>query len=385
MTKARVFLVFLVAFGLGISLGSVVPLGVLAGAGLLGAGIAALISSRPFFVLFLALGFGLGVLRSLGPVWELPLGWLLSSLLALKASFLASLSRLFRPPSDSFLAALLVGERRSIPNDLLQAFIASGTVHIIALSGYNISIVTGAFRSALSWLGAGRRLRFWLTLAAILLFVLLVGAGASVVRAAVMGILVVLARSEGRLYAPWNALVFAGAVMLLFDPGLFEFDIGFQLSFAATAGIFLFAKYFEKKLERLPKAAGIREVLVLTLSASIATMPLILYHFSRFSLYAIPANLLILPTVPVTMLFGFLAGVIGMVSEALAQAPALIASLLLLWEETVARFWASLPGANLRLESFSLGLLVVVYGGLAWWGWRLSRRSFPKYAAKPHR
>lgn len=385
MTKARVFLFFLAAFILGISFGSFLPFGVFLGVILLGTGVLVLLFGRPFFVLFLAFGFGLGVLRSLGPVWELPLEWLLQPLFALKDTFLASLSRLFQPPSDAFLAALLVGERRAIPNDLLQAFIASGTVHIIALSGYNISIVAGAFRSFLSWLGTSPRLRFWITLAAITFFVLIVGAGSSVVRAAIMGILVVLARREGRLYAPWNALLFAGAMMLLFDPALLRFDIGFQLSFAATAGIFLFANYFEKKLEWVSKAAGIREVLILTVSASLATIPLILYHFSRFSLYAVPANLLILPVIPVTMFFGFFAGLVGMVSAALAQAPALIASALLLYEEIVARFWASLPGANLQVGSVSLGLLLVIYVALAIWGLRLYRRSFPKYAIEPHR
>lgn len=380
MTKGRVFFFFLAAFIFGISFGSFIPLGVFLGAILLGTGVAVLTFGRPFFVLFLGFGFILGALRSIGgEVWQLPLDWLIGPLLLLKDAFLTSLSRLFQPPSDAFLAALLVGERRTMPNDLLAAFIASGTVHIIALSGWNISIVAGAVRAIMAWLGARRRLRFWLTLGVILLFVLVVGAGSSVVRAAIMGLLVVLARSEGRLYAPWNALLFAGAMMLLFDPGLLRFDIGFQLSFAATAGIFLFAKYFEKKLEWLPKAGGIREVLVLTISASLATIPLILYHFSRFSLYAIPANLLIMPVIPVTMFFGFFAGVVGMVSEALALAPAFVASALLLYEEIVARFWANLPGANLHIGAVSILLLFLLYLVLGVLGWHLYRRSYPRF------
>ena len=134
------------------------------------------------------------------------------------------------------------------------------------------------------------------------------------VRAAIMGGLLILAKREGRNYRITNAIIFAGAVMLFFNPYLLRYDAGFQLSFLATFGLVYLVPYFEKWFSRLSNFLSFRDNLAATLSAQIMTLPVVFFSFDRVSLIAPLANVLILPFIPLTMLFGFLAGAIGAVS-----------------------------------------------------------------------
>ncbi len=241
-----------------------------------------------------------------------------SILLGVKKSFIEKINKLFPEPQASFLAALLVGAKKTLPADLVAAFNRTGTSHIIAISGYNISIISAMILNFLNYLLLPRKLIFWLISAALVLFTLIAGAEASVVRAAIMGGLLILARREGRNYRITNAIIFAGAAMLFFNPYLLRYDAGFQLSFLATFGLVYLSPYFEKWFARLPNFLSFRDNLAATLSAQIATLPVVFFSFGRISLIAPLANVLILPFIPLTMLFGFLSGIIGFISLNLA-------------------------------------------------------------------
>jgi len=206
-------------------------------------------------------------------------------------------------PQASFLAGLLLGIQDNIPKDLIENFNKTGTRHIIALSGYNITIIASLLMGFLLWLGFWRKHAFFISIIAIIFFVILTGASASVVRAAIMGTLVLIAQRAGRISNPRNLLAATAFLMLLKEPSALIDNVGFQLSFAATIGIL----YLGPRLQKLP------EILATTLSAQIAVLPFLAYYFHQISLISPFANLLILPIIPVTMAIGFMAVILGII------------------------------------------------------------------------
>lgn len=201
-------------------------------------------------------------------------------------------SLLWAEPESSLIGGLLYGDRAGLSKELTDNFNRVGLSHIIAVSGYNISIICSVLMSLLIFIGLYRRSAFWVAVAGIIMFVIFAGASSSAVRAGIMGGVVLLGQYLGRPSRAVGALVFAGTIMIFADPFILFWDAGFQLSVAATAGILFLAKN-----------GG---VMCTTLSAISATLPLILYNFGRLSIVALPVNILVLWSVPYLMLFGFL-------------------------------------------------------------------------------
>ena len=235
---------------------------------------------------------------------------LFTQLFDFKRAFEAQINQVFPEPHASFEAGLLIGSRRGIPPDVLEDFNTTGLTHIIAVSGYNVALViafvTGLFGSLVA-----RRWQFPLAVVFVAIFTLLVGANTPVLRAAIMGLLAFYALTSGRqTYAPL-ALTFTAAAMVAFNPRILLSDVGFQLSFAAVAGLLFVAPVFEKLLEKIPNKFAIRESLLMTLSAQVTAVPLIVFYFDRFSLISPLANVLVAPAIPLAMLVGFIAVVAG--------------------------------------------------------------------------
>ena len=258
-----------------------------------------------------------------------------------KNIFKDSVSRTVAEPNAALLNGILLGSRENIPQELKEAFNKTGTTHILAISGYNITVI-GLYLSYFLLFFMRRQKAFWVTVLAIAAFTVLTGASASVIRAAIMGILVLLAYREGRFYSMANSIVFAGSAMVLLNPKVLRFDAGFQLSFLATLGLVYLAPFFKEKLEKLPEFFNFKENFVATLSAQLAVLPVILYNFGNFSLVSLPANVLILPVVPITMLFGFLAGISGLVWLPLGNLVGLAAWLLAEYEILIVKSFSSI-------------------------------------------
>ena len=269
------------------------------------------------------------------------------SLLMIKRRFIEIIDKILPEPKASFLSALLVGARRALPSDLVNAFNITGTSHIVAISGYNISIISIMLLNFLSYLFLPRRLIFWIVIVCLIAFTLVSGASASVIRAAIMGGLLVLAGREGRFYQVTNAMIFSGAVMLFFNPYLLRYDTGFKLSFLAAFGLIYLAPRFNTWLSSLPNFLSFRNNLSATLSAQIMTFPIIFWEFGRISLVATLTNVLILPAIPVTMLFGFLAGLVGFISLKVAGILVLPAWLLLSYQIFVVKMLSALPWVSI--------------------------------------
>ena len=275
------------------------------------------------------------------------------TLLRLKHWFTGTWSKLLPEPQNSLLAGIEIGARKSLPQNVVDDFNATGVSHIIAISGYNITIIVVLINFLARWLG--RRTSFYIGISILAAFVLITGATASVVRAAVMGFLLLIALNTGRQYSILPSLFFAAFVMLIINPRILFWDVGFQLSFAATFGIVLFVPLLEHFTARVPSWFGIKELLLTTLSAIVATLPLILMEFGRLSLVAPLVNLLVLPVVPLVMGLGALS-VLPYIGPGFAFATGMFLKYILM----VVHYFASLPFSNVQVQISALSFFALL-------------------------
>jgi len=243
-----------------------------------------------------------------------------SALLNIKHNFINQEQQIINDPYASFLGGLIWGAKKSIPGDLMEKFNITGTTHIVALSGYNITIIAVLIMNMCRLMWIPRRYSFWISVVVIAFFVFITGAQASIVRAGIMGIMVLISRQTGRLSSMRNLLAFSAVVMLAINPMLLLYDAGFQLSFLATIGLVYLSPWLKKFFMWLPQSFELRENVVATVSATLITLPLIIYQFGRLSVVAVVANMLILPLIPWAMGFGFMAIILSYLWLPLAQA-----------------------------------------------------------------
>ena len=237
-----------------------------------------------------------------------------AALAGLRSMLLGGLNDLVPEPEAALGAGILLGVRSAIAPEINDAFATAGLTHVVAISGWNIAIVAALVAAAVRPL-ARRPGGRWTTaaLAAMTVggYVLLTGASPSVVRAALMAAAMLVARLGGSRAHAASALALAALVMLLAAPPVL-WDVGFQLSLLATAGLVFFGAAVERRLHRWP--GWIREPVALTLAAQLTTLPVILVNFERLSLVAPIANVLVVPFVPIAMLFSALVSVVGVLN-----------------------------------------------------------------------
>lgn len=233
--------------------------------------------------------------------------WLtfMEAILSFKNFVSLLINQSFLEPQASFLLGLLLGSRKGIPLELMDSFGVNGLTHIIAISGYNITLLIVLIGRIFSFLSF--RLRFVLSVIAIFVFVLLVGASAAVVRAAIMGVIALITLQVGSSYLVLFSIILAGSIMAFINPQILTYDVGFQLSFLATLGLVLLVPLIEPYFKFFPQKFAIRESIVLTFAAQIFALPIIVANFGTLSLISPLSNLLVLPFLPLIMLFGFLA------------------------------------------------------------------------------
>ncbi len=269
------------------------------------------------------------------------------------------ISQIFTDPSSSFLAGLLIGSRRGIPENIMEAFNITGLTHIIAISGYNITIIIVFIMGMLSFLP--RKISFYMALVGIVIFTIFVGASAAVVRAAIMGILGLIALQKGRQTDVTLSILITATLMIAYNPKILWYDVGFQLSFLAVLGLVYIAPFFEKWFEKIPQTLGLREALMMTLAAQVTAVPIILLNFERLSLIAPLANILVAPFIPLAMLFGFIAVLISFLSLNLSLFFGFFAYIFLEIILIVAKFLAKVPWASVEVENISVFIVVFYY------------------------
>ena len=297
-----------------------------------------------------------------------------SVLYAIKNYFSLIINKIYPEPHASFMLGILLGVKSSMPDYLLQIFKVIGVTHIIAVSGYNITILAKLAEKTLGKIG--RKYIFWGVISMILFFVIITGAQASIVRAGIMGGLLVFAGFVGRKSSPLNVLVLAGAVMIFLNPLILENDIGFQLSFLATLGLVYISPIFEKSFAKAPGI--ISENLSATLAAQVFTMPIIISNFGLLSLISPVANILILPFVPISMFFGFASGLLGMIFLPLGKLVGFFGYIILEIVIRISEFLAKIPHASIELKMnnwYWWGVYYMAVGILIWWWGRRKEKK----------
>lgn len=301
-----------------------------------------------------ASAIGVALRLVLGPVPSVDLAQLVS-LDGLRADLARPLRVLVPEPESGILLGIVLGERASVSADLAYAFAMSGTTHLLAISGFNMTLVGAAVALALR--GRTRpALRAFATVAAIVAYSVLVGLAPSVMRAALMASVASLGLASGRRAATANALCVAVTAMLFADPAAIA-DLGFLLSAAATAGLVLWQAPLASRLSALPGA--LREGLATTLAASAPTLPVVAAAFGRVSLVSPLANLVAVPLFPPLMLAGAATSAVGAMSLDLARPVALVAYGCALALRIVVETFAALPAAAMSVPSGPVTGMVV--------------------------
>lgn len=267
-------------------------------------------------------------------------------------------------PQSSILTALLLGLKKQIPNQIREEFNFSGLAHILAVSGLHVAVLVQLLSIILINVFLIRRTWVFIPVAIlVILFVLLAGCPASAIRAAIMGLGLLLALQLGRPQSGSRLVILAAGIMLLFNPRLLKADVGFQLSFSAVLGISLWLPYLSQVFQKLPNFRWwpLRDYLIITLSAQVFTLPLVLYYFGYFSLGAFLSNLMVLPVLPWVMLIGIVLIFTGMIVPFLAGLLSWIAWIGLTWIWLTANLINLIPGMNWQIKSFKLLGLIIFY------------------------
>ena len=187
------------------------------------------------------------------------------------------------------------------------------------------------------------------------------GGSATVIRASAMALLVVLAKATRRQYDITRALIIVGLFMIIQNPKILVFDSSFQLSFLATLALIYVSPIVEKKLQFITPRFKLREFATATISTQIFVLPLLLYKMGELSLVGLPVNILILAFIPLTMLFGFLAGALSFISVAISLPFAFASYALLSYELKVVEIFSSLPFASISIPYFPAWVMIGVY------------------------
>jgi len=266
-------------------------------------------------------------------------------------------------PEAGLARAIILGDKRAISDDLRDIFSKVGISHIVAISGMHISILSAGAMYLFLGIGLSRKKSFYLSCIFLIFYIIMIGAPASAVRAGLMGFFVLLALNIGRLSNITNSLFFVASLLLVINPRLLRDDIGFQLSFLAVLGIVYFFPIIDNWLEKIkiPKLWGIRNIVILTISAQITTLPVIVKNFSIISVVSPISNLFILWTLPflmVAIIFGIF---LSLIFSSLSPVFFLPAGILLDYIVKVSQFFERFPHSYFEINYLWLGWFVLYY------------------------
>lgn len=272
-------------------------------------------------------------------------------------------------PLASFALGLLIGQRNTLPKNVTAILSAVGLSHVVAVSGYNLTIMIIAARRLF-----GKRSKFQTYIGSqslILSFLLVTGLSASIVRAAIISSLTLLCWYYGRSIKPLLLILFTAAITALWNPLYIWSDIGWYLSFLAFFGVMILSPLVRAKLSRSKSQGIISELVMETVSAQIMTLPFVIYIFKTSSFIALPANILVVPFIPLAMLLSFIAGVFGMIAAPIAGWFAWPARLLLTYLLDTATMLSRIPHMSFKvgvtiLTMLSMYLFVVIVIAILW-------------------
>jgi competence protein ComEC len=279
-----------------------------------------------------------------------------------KHALAAALNETLAQPEAGLAEGLLLGGDNHLSTTLKQSFIKAGLSHIVAVSGYNIALIAQGFVLVGIGIGLWRKQALGMAALGIVLFIVLIGAPASAVRAGIMGLCVFVALFVGRLSQPFNMLLGAAAAMLIFQPLLLRYDVGFQLSFLATLAIIVISPFLERLFAEEFFGKNLAEIALMTLVVELFVAPLIAYQFHIFSPFALLANVLILPLVPYAMALSFAAGIVFLIWPGLSILPSAAAYFFLRIITFAVEEINVWPGARMAVSIGEVALLLWYMG-----------------------
>jgi competence protein ComEC len=287
----------------------------------------------------------------------------------IRSRIVRSQMRWLGSPTGQLVSSMVLGQRAvDLPNDVRDRFIKAGLAHVLAASGFHVSLLLGmVLRLTNSFSSRSQLIIGLITLA---IYISLTGLQPSVVRAGLMGTAVLIALVTKSQVSPLGSLLLAATILLLINP-LWIWDLGFQLSFLATLGLIVTVPSLSKQLDWLPPT--IATAIAIPLAASIWTLPLLIYVFNTVATYSILVNVIATPLVTVISLGGMISAIAALIIPIVGSA---IAWLLLspTWLlNKITELFTNLPGSSLAVGRISLGLLIAIYGLICliwlsrWW------------------
>ena len=311
--------------------------------------------------------------------------WFYKKIFSLKNKFREIIDYGLTEPESSLARAIILGDKKGIPDDLRDKFSKTGVSHIVAISGMHISILAGLVMVMLLGLGLWRKYAFYFASVFLIVYIILIGLPASAMRAGLMGFLILWALNLGRLNKLTNSLVLAAVILLLINPKLLRDDIGFQLSFLAVLGIAhvypLLNNLFDKLRFREPLKAlgtfskGVRDIFNITIAAQVFTLPIIALNFSQVSIIAPATNLLILWTLPILMVAVLVAILLSLLIPSVSFIFFLPAKLLLKYIILVVELLTRVLYAYLEIDYLWWGWAVLYYGIIIWIIYAVKKRK----------
>lgn len=267
-------------------------------------------------------------------------------------------ARNLEPNTAGLLVGLILGDTRGIDDETKESFRVTGLSHVLAVSGLNVMFLVAAFWPLLKLARASSILQFVLLSAAIWFYAVMAEGTPSVLRASIMAEVIILAWLTGRNRDATAAVSLAGFVLLAIHP-FFIFDVGFQLSFAATLALVKLSPIIAEKFASMPRRLA--AAASTSLAAQLGVAPVIAAYFGQLSIVTLPANLVVVPISAPPTVLGVVAVVAGYVSPSLASPIYRVAGLFIRLMTAGARFFASLPASSIPMPSPGAAAILFYY------------------------
>jgi len=309
---------------------------------------------------------------------------ILKFIFAFKNRLEESVESLISPPQVGILEALIFGNESEISKEWKEKLNITGTRHITAVSGMNITLITFLILNFFLILGFWRNQAFYFSIFLLIIYILMIGTPSSAVRAGIMGGILILAQYFGRLSTAFRAVIFAATLMLFINPLLLRYDIGFQLSFLAILGLIYLQPTFFEFLIKIPnpKFFPIRTTLSATLSAQIFTLPILVYNFGNIPLFSPITNILIVPLLtPITILI-FIFSILAMISWWFGWIFSFPIWFVLSYIINIVDWFSKLPFASFSIQNLHWIFLLISYFILAlisWYFYEKQKLKFLQY------
>ena len=303
--------------------------------------------------------------------------FLFKFLFSLREKLDSSIKNLFFPPHSGLVGALLFGEEREIPKATLEKLNKTNVRHITAVSGMNVTLISILILNFLLALGFSRKHSLYLTSLFLFFYLVMINFPSSAVRAAIMGVLVLMAQYFGRLSSVQRTVFFAMLIMLALNPFLLKYDLGFQLSFLATLGLAYLYPIFLQIFKDAPSTLSFRQSLCATLAAQIFVFPLLVFNFGNFSPIFLFPNVLILPILPLATILAFLSSFLFLFLPSLGKFLSFSVLFFSKYILFVVEIFSKFP--SILLPKFSLLFLIFSYFAIFFFTFFLNKKFSQPY------